>query len=223
MHALIPAAGTGQRFGGPMPKQYLTLCGKPIIQHTLERILEVVDHIYVAISEGDDYWADLEISRDSRITSVKGGGTRAESVQNALKAIPYARENDWVLVHDAVRPLVNPANIHKLVLELDGHPVGGLLASPVYETVKRANQDAEVIRTEDRHGLWLAQTPQIVRYAPLMEALNRFGHLPEVTDEASALEAAGHGIKLVEGARTNIKITKPGDLEFAEFILAKQT
>jgi len=222
IHVLVPAAGLGQRFGGPIPKQYMKLSGQPIIQRSLERLLEVVDQVTVAISNDDDYWQELDISKDERVKTVVGGETRAESVQNALKTILSDNQDDWVLIHDAVRPLVSVANIEKLIERLSEHSFGGLLATPVYETVKRANADAEVMKTEDREDLWIAQTPQMFRYGYLVEALKTAGNLSDITDEALAMEAAGHSLKLIQGCRTNIKITRPEDLEFAELILGRQ-
>lgn len=226
-HIIVPAAGSGQRFGGPIPKQYMELCGKPIIQNSLERLFEVadflsVDQITVAVSDDDDYWQQFDISNNTRIRTISGGDTRAESVQNALKSLSGALDDDWVIIHDAVRPLVSVADITKMVSSLSGHDTGGLLATPVYETVKRANLEGEVIATEDRNGLWIAQTPQMFRYGILMDSLNVSGNSAEITDEASAIEASGHNIRLVSGSRSNIKITQPEDLEFAELILGHQ-
>ena len=222
IHVLVPAAGTGQRFGGPVPKQYISLCGKPIIQHSLECLLEIFDQITVAISDEDDYWNELEIAKDSRISRVVGGETRAESVRNALKSISDAKGGDWVLIHDAVRPLVSASDINRLISKLSEHPSGGLLGTPVYETVKRVSTDCEVLRTEDREGLWAAQTPQLFRFDGLLEAMDSAEKLDKITDEASAMEAAGHKLQAVEGSPMNIKITRQADLEFAELILSSQ-
>ena len=237
LHVLVPAAGLGQRFGGPVPKQYVQLCGKPIIQHSLEQLLAFLEkttvsksnQITIAISEDDDYWQSLEIAKDHRIKTVSGGKNRAESVQNALAGLSAASPDDWVLIHDAVRPLVTVKDMNRLVekvLEYQASIAGGLLATPVYDTVKRANTDGEVIRTEDRDGLWVAQTPQMFRRSCLVKALetiNRSGKESiEITDEASAVETAGHKVKLVSGSRTNIKITRPEDLEYAELFLERK-
>lgn len=219
VHVLVPAAGIGQRFGGPVPKQYISLCGKPIIQHSLECLLEIFDQISVAISDEDDYWDELEIAKDSRIRRVVGGETRAESVRNALKSISDAKGGDWVLIHDAVRPLVSASDINRLISKLSEHPCGGLLGTPVYETVKRVSTDGDVLRTEDREGLWTAQTPQLFRFAALLEAMDSAEKLDKITDEASAMETAGHKLLAVEGSPMNIKITRQADLEFAELIL----
>lgn len=243
IHVLVPAAGSGQRFGGPVPKQYLKLNGKTVIERSLERLLEAMqqldvnksDQIVVAISDDDDYWQELDIARDSRVKTVSGGSSRAQSVQNVLNSLANVDSEDWILIHDAVRPLIALEDIKKLVISLSEEQelvAGGLLATPIYDTVKRANADAEVIKTEDRNGLWVAQTPQMFRYHELVQALEKATKgsmaraedtdLAKITDEASAMEAAGFKVKLVNGSRTNIKITRPEDLEFAELILGKK-
>ena len=221
LHAIVPAARVGSRFGGPVPKQYVSLGGKAIIEHSLERLLGVVGRITVAISEDDEYWDDLPISQDPRIQSIPGGKTRAESVRNALDSLSGAGETDWVLIHDAVRPLVKPRDVEKLMelLERDPDLTGGLLAKPIYDTVKRAGNERLILKTENRDGLWTAQTPQVFRYLPLIKALDKAGRSAEVTDEALAMELAGYKIKLVEGSQTNIKITRPEDLAFAKLFL----
>ena len=220
VHVLVPAAGSGHRFGGPVPKQYMPLCGVPIIQRSLELLLELSGQVTLAISEDDDYWQNLEIASDPRIKTVVGGHSRAGSVQNALQAIENAKADDWVFIHDAVRPLIERSDIQRLVEQISvSSAAGGLLGTPILATVKRASEDAEVIKTEDRKGLWVAQTPQIFRYGLLAKALEKAGASAEITDEAAAMEAAGYRIKLVAGCRTNIKITRPQDLEFAELIM----
>lgn len=221
IHAIVPAAGSGLRFGGPVPKQYVYLGGKAIIQHSIERLLEVVDEIILAISDDDEYWGDLPISGDPRIRTISGGKTRAESVQNALNSIENASPNDWVLIHDAVRPLVKREDMENLIEQLSktDEQNGGLLAKPIYDTVKRANTDDFVAKTENRDGLWTAQTPQMFRYQLLTKALSAAGRSPEITDEALAMEAAGYSVKLIEGSQTNIKITRPDDLAFAKLVL----
>ena len=220
VHVLVPAAGSGQRFGGPVPKQYMPLCGVPIIQRSLESLLAVTERVTLAVAEDDHCWQNLDIASNPGIQRVAGGHSRAESVQNALQAIDPAEAEDWVLIHDAVRPLIARSDIERLVEEISvSSAAGGLLGTPILATVKRASEDAEVIKTEDRKGLWVAQTPQIFRYGLLAKALEKAGASAEITDEASAMEAAGHSIKLVAGCRTNIKITRPQDLEFAELIM----
>ncbi|MEX2366526.1 MAG: 2-C-methyl-D-erythritol 4-phosphate cytidylyltransferase, partial [Pseudohongiellaceae bacterium] len=160
----------------------------------------------------------LSIASHPRIETVVGGNSRSESVQSALAQLNIGAD-DWVLIHDAVRPLVSKQDLHDLVSRLQYHPVGGLLATPVFDTVKRADSERQVVRTEDREGLWLAQTPQMFRYRKLCDALEKSGGDMSVTDESMALEKAGYTVRLVEGSKTNFKITRPEDLQLAELIL----
>jgi 2-C-methyl-D-erythritol 4-phosphate cytidylyltransferase len=210
--ALIPAAGVGARMGGAVPKQYLTLGGKTILQHTLEVFLAApqIEHVYLVVSAEDAYVADvLEILPDiNRLSILRcGGASRRDSVSNGLAAITGLRADDWVLVHDAARPGLTVALIDKLIAEVANHAVGGLLALPVVDTVKRL-QDGK-LETVARAGLWLAQTPQMFRYQLLRDAL---AVASEVTDEASAIEAAGYTPLLVEGHARNMKLTMPEDI-----------
>ncbi len=222
IHVIVPAAGSGQRFGGPVPKQYLALAGRTVIERTLEMLLEVTDSLILALAEDDHYWRGLPLAADHRIRVIQGGVTRSASVKNALRCIKSAQPNDWVLIHDSVRPLVQLGDIRRLLDELDDHPVGGLLAAPIFETVKRVDKDLNVTSTEDRDYLWTAQTPQLFRYQCLLDALEAVGSAVEPhTDEARALELAGKSVRLVEGSRTNIKITRPEDLDFASMILGQ--
>ena len=148
-----------------------------------------------------------------------GGDSRSESVQSALAQLNIGAD-DWVLIHDAVRPLVTKQDLHDLISKLQFHPVGGLLATPVFDTVKRADNERQVLQTEDREGLWLAQTPQMFRYRKLCDALDKNGGDASITDESMALEKAGYSVRLIEGSRTNFKITCPEDLQLAELILS---
>ena len=176
----------------------------------------------VALAEDDQVFQGLDISNHPKVEMVAGGNSRSESVQAALTKLNIGAD-DWVLIHDAVRPLVTRQDLHNLIDRLQFHPVGGLLATPVFDTVKRVDQEKQVMQTEDREGLWLAQTPQMFRYRKLCEALEKCGGDASVTDESMALEHAGHRVQLVEGSRTNIKITRPEDLQLAELILRKVT
>lgn len=217
--ALVPAAGSGSRFGAPTPKQYLPLLGRPLIWHTLAVLCDCVqiEQVAVVISAQDEWWGSYDWSELGRKLTVLrcGGATRAESVRNGLDALALAAE-DWVLVHDAARPCLAPEMIADLLLELQDDPVGGILATPVADTVKRADSTQRVAATVPRDGLWQAQTPQMFRYACLRQALHQF---PEVTDEAGAIEAAGLVPRLVKAAPTNLKVTFPADLELAAWIL----
>jgi len=227
-YAVIPAAGTGSRFGAETPKQYLPLAGKPVMLHSLERLRAALPlaMIYVVVAH-DDRMFDAEIGEQPGVTVLRcGGGTRAASVRNGLDAIAQAQSDDWVLVHDAVRPCVDRASLIRLQTELAGDDVGGLLAIPISSTLKRAdvvaaNGAPRSVRTEARDGLWNAQTPQMFRYALLRKALSRPG-AEQATDEAHAVEELGARPRLVQGSGTNIKITFPDDLKLAEAILAAE-
>lgn len=219
--AIVPAAGSGSRFGAERPKQYLTLLGRPLIFHTLAALCACpdIERVWVVLSPDDEYWCryDWTDLGPKLETVLRGGATRAESVANGLAAAALAAaDDDWILVHDAARPCLTSAMLAALVEELADDPVGGILAVPVADTMKRADGEQRVAATESRDGLWQAQTPQLFRHALLREALAR---CREVTDEAGAVEALGLKPKLVKGEGTNLKVTFPADLAMAEWIL----
>jgi 2-C-methyl-D-erythritol 4-phosphate cytidylyltransferase len=218
--ALIPAAGVGARMGADGPKQYLSLGGKPMLRHTLDAFLssDMISHTFVVVS-ADDGQIDA-VAPAHRVSVLRcGGATRMESIRNALEAMAgNVREDDWVLVHDAARPGLNRALIEKLIAEVGAHAVGGLLALPVVDTVKRAAPGA--VSTVSRDGLWLAQTPQMFRYRLLRDALAAATDAAAITDDASAVEAMGHAPMLVEGHPRNLKVTLPLDIRIAEMYLA---
>jgi 2-C-methyl-D-erythritol 4-phosphate cytidylyltransferase len=226
-HALIAAAGNGFRFGAGLPKQYSLLQGKPVLRHSMERVAAAfpLATTYVVVAH-NDHWFDEAIGHPGGVTVLRcGGATRGESIRNALDAmagIAGVAKDDWVVVHDAVRPCIDRASLLRLQAELEGDPVGGLLAVPVASTLKRADADARIERTEPRAGLWKAQTPQMFRYGLLHEALDRPG-AEQSTDEAHAVEAMGARPRLVQGSATNIKITYPEDLRLAAAILAAES
>ena len=218
--ALIPAAGVGARMGADGPKQYLPLGGKPMLRHTLDAFLssEMISHTFVVVSAGDGQIDAVAPSHGVTVLRC-GGATRMESIRNALEAMAATvREGDWVLVHDAARPGLDRALIEKLIAEVGVHPVGGLLALPVVDTVKRAAAGA--VSTISRAGLWLAQTPQMFRYRLLRDALAAVTDAAAITDDASAVEAMGHAPMLVEGHPRNLKVTLPLDIRIAEMYLA---
>ena len=223
---VIPAAGVGKRMGRDVPKQYLELRGKPIIAHAIERLAGFpgVQGVMVAISETDAYWNDVSMTLDVPLWTATGGVERCHSVLNALTDLGlHAREDDWVLVHDAARPCVRSTDLEKLVGTLKDDTVGGLLAMPVRDTMKRAGDDGRVVTTEPREGLWHALTPQMFRLGMLRHALEEAIEAEElVTDESAAIERAGHRPRLVEGHGDNLKITRPEDLALAEFFLQRQ-
>ena len=219
--ALVPAAGSGARFGSETPKQYLPLLGHPLIFHTLAALCQCprVEQVWVVLSPGDEWWGSYDWTcLGGKLRAVFcGGATRAESVANGLAAMAQvAVEDDWVMVHDAARPCLSDAMLTALCDELADEPVGGLLAVPVADTLKRADVTQRVAATEPRDGLWQAQTPQMFRHGVLRAALNR---TVSVTDEAGAIEAAGLKPRLVRADASNLKVTFPADLQLAELIL----
>jgi 2-C-methyl-D-erythritol 4-phosphate cytidylyltransferase len=224
--ALIPAAGTGSRIGGEMPKQYQSLQGRPMLFHALRALHRhpKIARLHLVLSP-DDAWFDRHDwaeCRDKLEVHRCGGDSRARSVLNGLLALAgRAGADDWVLVHDAARPCLTTAAIDRLIGEVGGDPAGGLLAEPLADTLKRAAGDGHILRTEPRDGLWRAQTPQMFGYALLLEALQR-GTLDGVTDEASAVERLGVRPKLVRSGATNLKVTYGEDLRLAEQILQSQ-
>lgn len=222
--AIVPAAGSGSRMGAAQPKQYMHLLGKPLIRHALEVLCATpeIDKVFVVLSVGDDSWRAYDWSdlAPKLVPLFCGGATRADSVLGGLRAIAgEAAQSDWVLVHDAARPCLTRWHIEKLVRELAHDEVGGLLAIPVADTLKRADSHRHVLQTVPRDSLWQAQTPQMFRYVMLRRALEA---ATEVTDEASAIEAAGLRPKLIEGDATNLKVTYPLDLHLAEWILTNR-
>lgn len=223
-YAIVPAAGSGSRFGAALPKQYLPLAGKPLIHHTLAALCrcERIDRVWVVLSPDDTWWCEYDwASLGPKLETVFcGGATRAESVANALAvAETAAADDDWMLVHDAARPCLSQAMLTVLCDELADDPVGGILAVPVADTLKRADTDQRVAATEPRDSLWQAQTPQMFRYGTLLRALAEH---PGVTDEAGAIEASGLKPKLVRADATNLKVTYPADLRLAELILQER-
>ena len=219
-HVLIPAAGYGSRMENQLPKQYLPLLGRPMLHWALEVFLNSnrIDSIILVLSPEDDFWDKHAISHPKLKVLNCGGETRAESVLNGLEASEHIAESDWVLVHDAARPGITEALLHHLLDALQDDSVGGLLAIPLADTLKRADEAQRVAKTEPREGLWQAQTPQMFRYGLLKEALTKSGAAP--TDEAQAVEALGYKPKLVTGQLRNMKVTYPQDLAILESIIA---
>lgn len=219
--AVIPAAGVGARMQADKPKQYLTILGKTILEHTLSIMLShpSIERIIVALGKDDPYAPTLSLLSHPKIQCVEGGETRAESVLNALNAID--EENAWALVHDAARPCLAHADLNKLLGIDDDH--GAILAIPVTDTIKRSNGAQKIIATEDRSQLWQAQTPQFFRADLLKTSLKKgLSNNDTITDEASAMELAGFQPHLVAGRSDNIKVTRPEDLALAEFYLTRK-
>lgn len=222
-YALVPAAGAGSRMVASLPKQYLTLRGSTVAEHTLSRLLAFapIQQIVVATSASDLWWPQLGIAHHKRIRSVLGGETRAQSVLNGLKALKeVAREGDWVLVHDMARPCVRLSDIESLLRECG--PEGAILATSITDTVKRADNQ-HILATVARQQLWRALTPQLFPLHALHDALaGALADGADITDEASAMERIGVQPKLVAGQPDNIKITLPSDLPLAGFYLDRQ-
>ena len=210
-----------------IPKQYLPLLGRPVIEHTLQRLLTQgrIEAVYVALSNDDEWWSMTAYAAHPRVVRVPGGVERCHSVLNALARLQVAAQpEDWVLVHDAARPCLHRSDLDRMLVELAGDPVGGLLAAPLHDTIKQAGEGGRITATIPREQLWRAFTPQMFRLGELFDALTQAlaeGWL--VTDDASAMELAGYAPRLLEGRSDNIKITRPEDLRLAEFYLRQQS
>jgi 2-C-methyl-D-erythritol 4-phosphate cytidylyltransferase len=219
--AIVPAAGVGSRMQVNHPKQYLKIGEQTILEHTLAKLSNLTElvEITVAVSPNDEYYETLMLN-DLRIRRVDGGKERADSVLNALDALSE-NEPDWVLVHDAARPLVRVADMQQLIAACLEAKQGGILAAKVKDTIKRG--ETHSLETVPREALWQALTPQFFPYRALQDSLRQALALGvAITDEASAMEWAGHPVKLVPGRSDNIKITTPEDYEVACFLISKQ-
>ncbi|MFO1377569.1 MAG: 2-C-methyl-D-erythritol 4-phosphate cytidylyltransferase [Steroidobacteraceae bacterium] len=214
---VVPAAGRSRRMGGAAPKQYLGIAGRTLVEHALAPLLASsrIAGGVVALAGDDMVFAALAPAADPRVRTCVGGAERADSVRSALGLLgSLGATDDWVLVHDAARPCLEPADLQRLIETCEGDPVGGLLATPLADTLKRADADDRVAATVERTGLWRALTPQMFRLGPLAEALDscrRDGVTP--TDEAAAIEHMGLRPRLVAGSPDNIKVTRPADIE----------
>jgi len=220
---LIPAAGIGARLGAGIPKQYMPLAGKPMLAHVLDTFAATaaITHTFVVVGADDGYIGDLVAAAphwQGRITILfHGGADRHASVLNGLNAVrAQVDDDDWMLVHDAARPGLTSALIEHLIQALRDDAVGGLLALPVVDTLKRGDQSGRVAQTVERTALWAAQTPQMFRYGLLLQALTQATAL---TDEAGAIEMLGLQPRLVEGSPRNFKVTLPHDVALAEMFL----
>ncbi len=216
---VIPAAGVGTRMRADRPKQYLQLAGKTILEYTLECFLDHprLKSLVLCLAQADPFWPMLPYVADPRIHRANGGAERAASVLAGLVRLLElgALADDWVLVHDAARPNLARGDLDRLLAELADDPVGGLLAVPARDTLKRVGDDGRVAETVDRNMIWQAYTPQMFRFAALHQALaDALVAGVAITDEASALEWAGQAPRLIEGRADNLKITRPEDLEW---------
>ncbi|WP_087630317.1 2-C-methyl-D-erythritol 4-phosphate cytidylyltransferase [Caballeronia telluris] len=230
LYALIPCAGTGSRSGAPMPKQYQTVGSRPMLGHTLAAFdaCSEFSQTLVVLAPDDSHFDARRFAGLRFAVQRCGGASRQASVFNGLQALAGfgAKDDDWVLVHDAARPGITPDMIRRLVGELKDDAVGGILALPVADTLKRieaegaAHEEGRIARTESRNGLWQAQTPQMFRLGMLRDAIKRAqqdGH--DLTDEASAIEWLGHAPRLVLGSLRNFKVTYPEDFALAAAML----
>ncbi len=219
---VIAAAGRATRFGGPVPKPYLRLAGRTLLEHVL-RTLGSVKGIaggVAVLASGDRHFERLPLAVRRRVVAVAGGETRAASVRNGLQALITADADDWVLVHDAARPCLRRRDVEALIAACGRDAVGGLLAVPVADTVKQADDAGRSQRTVPRERLWRAQTPQMFRHGRLLDALTKaLAEGLDPGDEAAAIERLGLAPRLVEGSPLNVKVTRPADLAFAEAAL----
>jgi len=223
---IVPSAGSGQRMRQSIPKQYLPLNGKTVIEITLATLFSnaSINKIIICCAANDEHWPSLACANDERVETVIGGETRAHSVLNGLMSLQSrASDDDWVLVHDAARPCLTAQTLQSLIEQLSGDEVGGILAVKSNDTVKLAAKDklsdVQIDRTLNRDEIWYAQTPQMFRYGLLKNALQQALESELlITDEASAMEMAGYHPRLIEGERSNFKITQPEDLKMAELV-----
>lgn len=218
---IIPAAGIGRRFGNQLPKQYQLIHGKTILEHTISKFVyhPKIEKIVVVIHPNDYFWPRLRLETYfDKIITTAGGLERCHSVFNGLQALSsYTQPQDWILVHDAVRPCIRISDIDKLIGQIDQHPVGGILGMKISDTLKRSNDHNQIIDTVSRENIWQALTPQMFREQILFQAIENVIHTKNfVTDEAAAIETLGFIPLIIEGHRDNIKITHAEDLPLAE-------
>ncbi len=220
VHALIPAAGRGTRYGGAVLKQYLPVAGKAVLAHAIRafQFHPLITDITVVLAEDDQWFESALGSLSAAVQTVTGGTTRAQSVRNGLRSIAENHPgSNWVLIHDAARPCLSPDSLDRLLEQGLSSADGAILAMPVGDTLKRAGEAQEIVATVDRSGLWAAQTPQLFRLDALAAAIDSAHEQGrELTDEASAMEFVGARPKLVMGSSENIKVTHSSDLAIVE-------
>ena len=217
---VIPAAGIGKRVGADIPKQYLAILDKTIIEHSIAPFLAHPDikKVIVSVAKNDQWFKTLSIAQHPKLTIVEGGKERVDSVLNALKTLP---NNDYVLVHDAARPCLQTSDIDKLISHARTTKTGAMLACRVRDTMKRTNQSNQIEHTVERQNLWHALTPQMFNNQQLITAISNIDEQHLITDEASAIELAGGSVTIIEGRSDNLKVTQSEDLLLAEFYLSK--
>ncbi|MFP1981399.1 2-C-methyl-D-erythritol 4-phosphate cytidylyltransferase [Lonsdalea quercina] len=219
--AVLPAAGNGSRMQIDRPKQYLKIGNKTILEHTVDALFQHprIRKAIIAVSPDDDYFHTLPLASNPRIQIVQGGRQRADSVLAGLRQVQGV---EWVLVHDAARPCLHPNDLARLLELTSRSDVGGILAAPVRDTMKRSNAQGAIEHTVERNALWHALTPQLFPLMLLKNSLERaLSEGAEITDEASALEFCGYHPQIVSGRADNIKVTRPEDLALAEFYLTR--
>jgi len=220
--AIIPAAGQGTRIGESVPKQYIPIAGQPMMFHSINALVSIarIERVFVVLSPLDRHWKQHDWSAfpDKLEAIFAGGGHRAESVMNTLLTLEkQIAKDDWVLVHDAARPCISHELVEQFLDEVGDDQVGGLLAVPVADTLKSADENQRVAATVPRLNLWRAQTPQMFRYDVLRRGLEK---KPDASDEAQAVESIGYNApRLVQGDDLNIKVTFAADLVLAELIM----
>ena len=223
--AVVPAAGSGRRMAAEVPKQYLKLYGLPILEHTLRALLACPDNrgVFVVLDPAVRRADTIPSLSDPRVSTALGGAECADSVLSGLQAIAgQASDQDWVLVHDAARPCLSVSSLHSLITSCLSEGVGAVMAQASVDTLKRISDDNRITETIDRSVIWRAQTPQMFRLGELQSALSKaLAAGTAITDESMAMELAGYPVSILEGPATNIKVTLPTDLEFAEIILRR--
>jgi len=223
--AIICAAGGGARFNSVIPKQYLLINGKAVIKYTIDTFLKIseLSQIIVVTAKDDQYIDQIKSTYiDNRLQIVKvGGPTRSDSIKNSLKELT-CNDNDWVLVHDAARCCIQAESIKNLINQLNDDPVGGILAVPAVDTIKKSTDNKLIDTSLERSTIYLAQTPQMFRFNILSQALDKFNH-EQITDDASAVEQLGLKVRLIKGEYSNIKVTYPRDLILAKAILEEDS
>ena len=224
--AVVPAAGSGSRMQSDVPKQYLNVLDKRIIEHTLSLFISSkrVQQVVVCLPNSDHIFKALTVAESTKVSVTEGGDSRAQSVLNGLIALKAlnANDNDWVLVHDAARPCFTNYQLNHLIDELADDDIGGIMAVRAKDTLKLSDTANRIKETVDRSIIWQAQTPQMFRFGLLKKSLSTaIRQKATITDEASALEWAGYQPKLIEGDARNIKVTTPEDLALVEFLLER--
>ena len=219
--ALLPAAGIGSRMQSAIPKQYLRLGDLTILETTAKIFLShpAIKQLVIVLHPEDKWFSELGLANDSQIQTVIGGDERADSVLAGLEA---AKQDEWILVHDAARPCITQSDINKLISTVEHQQCGGILATPVRDTMKRSAKD-KVAETVSREQLWHALTPQMFKAGELKENIqNALLSGAAITDEASAMEWASSPVNLVTGRSDNIKVTCPEDLALAKWFISQQ-